>query len=264
MPRFKLTIAYDGSGFHGWQTQTQPTADGPQTLRTVQSTVREALGRTLQQPITVIGASRTDTGVHALGQVAHFDAETRIPHDRLAMAINSRLPRDVEIRRAEPVPGEFDAIRDTICKQYRYRLWTAARRPLQHRHYTTHCWTPLDHAAMSAASERLVGEHDFAGFANAGHGRQSTVRSIHHCRVERSWTPGPELHVVVSADGFLYNMVRIIVGTLIEIGRGAAKPELVDAILAAGDRTQAGPTAPPQGLWLEWIRHCDVPAGKGD
>lgn len=264
MPRFKLTIAYDGSGFHGWQAQTQPADHGRRTLRTVQDTVRDALARALGQPITVVGASRTDTGVHALGQVAHFDAETRIPRRRLAMAINSRLPRDVEIRRAEPAAEDFDAIRDALCKQYRYRIWTASRRPLQHRHYTTHCWRPLDHAAMSEAAERLVGEHDFAGFANAGHGRQSTVRTIHHCRVERAWTPTPELHVLVSADGFLYNMVRILVGTLIEVGRGAAKPQVVDSILTTGDRTQAGPTAPPQGLCLEWIRHRDVPAGDGD
>ena len=257
--RYKLTIAYDGSAFHGWQAQEPP--DAP-PLRTVQGVVTDAIQRTLGHPVVVQGASRTDTGVHALGQVAHFDADTRIPIERLAMAINSRLEEDVEIRAAEGVHESFHAIRDAQSKQYRYRLWTGTHRPLALRELVYHCWTPLDLAAMNDAAGRLIGEHDFAAFAAAGHGRQTTVRTIHACRVEQppQSPPGDELmgrqvHIVVSGNGFLYNMVRIIAGTLVEVGRGRFAADHIDRLLAEPNRRDAGPTLPPQGLCLEWIRY---------
>lgn len=254
--RYKLTIAYDGSEFHGWQAQRLP--DG-EPLRTVQDVVTDAIQRTLGQPVVVQGASRTDTGVHALGQVAHFDAVTGIPIERLALAINSRLPRDVEIRRAEVAGDDFHAIRDAVSKQYRYRLWTSTHRPLHMRKLVYHCWTPLDVAAMGDAAGRLVGEHDFAAFAAAGHGRKSTVRTIHDCHVEQPDTMDPllcdQVHIVVSGNGFLYNMVRIIAGTLVEVGRGRWGAEHVDRLLAEPNRRDAGPTLPPEGLCLEWIQH---------
>lgn len=275
--RYKLTIAYDGSQFHGWQEQNPPDAE---PLRTVQGVVREALTQVARQPIEVIGASRTDTGVHATGQVAHFDAELSIPIDRLPLAINSRLPEDVEIRGAEIVDKTFDAISGARDKQYRYRIWNAAQRPLGLRHQVYHCWLKLDPDRMNDAASRLIGEHDFEGFTNAGHGRVSTVRTIFDCRVETHpfepqavthdhagaadaeaghlapGSPGRELHVVVSGNGFLYNMVRIIVGTLVEVGRGHRAPRYIDELLAHPDRQQSGPTAPPNGLCLEWIRYA--------
>jgi tRNA pseudouridine38-40 synthase len=250
MPRYKLTIRYDGSGFHGWQEQCPP--DSP-ALRTVQQAVRQALQEVAKQPIEVTGASRTDTGVHAEGQVAHFDAELSVPTERLALAINARLDDDVEIVAAEKVPGTFHAIRGAVDKQYRYRIWNARRRPLGVRHLVYHCWMDLDADRMNDAAQRLIGEHDFAAFTNAGHGRQSTVRTIFDCRVERG--PDPELHVIVRGSGFLYNMVRIIVGTLIEVGRGHWEPGYVDELLQQPDRQNSGPTVPPNGLCLEWIRH---------
>ncbi len=297
--RYKLTIAYDGAQFHGWQEQNPPDAA---PLRTVQGVVREALTQVARQPVEVIGASRTDTGVHAVGQVAHFDAELSIPIERLPLALNSRLPGDVEIRGAEAVADDFDAIGGARNKQYRYRIWNAAQRPLGLRHQVYHCWLKLDLQEMNDAASRLVGEHDFEGLTNAGHGRSSTVRTIYDCRVEAhplgqspALTPttadagpadhsnvlknirmisgedhggdapaegrlepgsaGRELHVVVSGNGFLYNMVRIIVGTLIEVGRGHRPPGYVDELLAHADRQQAGPTTPPNGLCLEWIRY---------
>jgi tRNA pseudouridine38-40 synthase len=195
--------------------------------------------------------------VHARGQVAHFDAATRIPIERLAKAINSRLPDDIDVLHAEPVPEEFDAIGSTKSKQYRYRLYHSERRPLSLRNYVYHCWTPLDVARMNDAARRLIGTHDFSGFTTLHHDRKTTVRTIYDCHVEQPPELAPEVHIVVSASGFLYNMVRIIAGTLLEVGRGRFAPEYVDAILKEGrdPRKPAGPTLPATGLWLEWIRY---------
>jgi tRNA pseudouridine38-40 synthase len=275
--RYKLTIAYDGAAFHGWQEQTG--ADQSH-LRTVQKVVREAVQHVVRQPIDLVGASRTDTGVHALGQVAQFDADdVSVPLDRMAMAINSRLPDDVEVRDVAVVDDHFDAIKGAVDKQYRYRIWHTPHRPLAIRHAVYHCWVDLNIDAMADAAGRFVGEHDFAAFTNAGHGRTTTVRTVHECRIEThplsaghmnilqnvhmsdsgSDGAGRELHIVIRGSGFLYNMVRIIAGTLIEVGRGHWPPGRVDELLASGDRQASGPTLPPNGLVLEWIRYA--PAG---
>jgi len=247
--RYKLTIAYDGTFFHGWQKQAPP---GLEPLRTVAGIIEGVLVQTLQQPVNLVGASRTDAGVHARGQVAQFDAATRLPIERMAEAINSRLPEDIEIIAAEIAPPDFDAIKGAASKQYRYRLYNTTRRPLDKRFHVYHCWTPLDIPRMRDAAARLVGEHDFAGLANADHDRLTTVRTIHACAIEAD---PPEVHVVVSGSGFLYNMVRIIAGTLVEVGRGRFEPGVIDHVLATKDRRDAGPTLPPTGLWLEWIKY---------
>lgn len=247
--RYKLTLAYDGTSFHGWQQQSDATG---KSLRTVAGVVQETLGRVLRQPIKLVGASRTDTGVHAHGQVAHFDAVSRIPLERLPAAINSRLPEDVQILSAEEAPASFDAIWDARRKRYHYRIYNAQLRPLEQRRYVWHCWVPLDEERMNRGADRLVGTHDFAGLAAAGHGRVSTVRTIFHCQVQRQ---GPELTIEVEGDGFLYKMVRNLSGTLADIGRGRLDPAVVDQILATGDRRLAGPTLPGCGLCLEWIRY---------
>jgi len=253
MRRYKLTLAYDGSAFHGWQKQKPiETEAGARPLRTVAGVVEDALRRVMQQPIRLMGASRTDAGVHALGQVAHFDAATRIPDDRVALAINSRLPADVEVRRADPVESTFDAIRSVESKQYRYRIHNASERPLTLRHVVHHCWTPLDVEAMRDAASRLVGRHDFAGFAAADPDRRTTVRTVHRCEVSRV---DHEVQVTVEGDGFLYHMVRILAGTLVEVGRGRFEPTRIDHMLQQADRRETGPTLPPQGLCLEWIRY---------
>ena len=247
--RYKITLAYDGSDFHGWQKQIPP--DG-EPLRTVAGVVEDTLRHVLRQPITLVGASRTDAGVHALGQVAHFDADTPIPIERLAQAVNSRLPGDIEVLTFEPADLRFDAISDAVSKQYRYRIFHTERRPLQQRHCVWHCWTPLDMGRMTAAAVRIVGTQDFEGFAAAGHGRATTVRTVTRCEVERD---DPEVHIVVQGTGFLYNMVRIIAGTLVEVGRGRFEPDQIDRLLTSRDRRQAGPTLPAHGLWLEWIKY---------
>lgn len=247
--RYKLTIAYDGTEFHGWQIQAaQKGAD----LRTVGGVLQDVLRRVLKQPVDLVGASRTDAGVHARGQVAHFDAVTSIPIDRLPLAVNSRLPKDIEVMAAEIVLPAFHAIRDAVVKQYRYRIHNTTHRPLQYRHTAWHCWWSLDINRMNDAAMRLVGTHDFAGFATADPGRATTVRTVRACSVIRR-SDTPLVDIVVQGDGFLYHMVRIIVGTLVEVGRGHFEPTVVDHVLATADRREAGPTLPAQGLWLEWI-----------
>lgn len=253
--RYKLTIAYDGHGFHGWQRQTQPNPgdpDGPRIeLRTVQQVVERAVIETVRQPVTLIGASRTDARVHAVGQVAAFTAETRIPTERLHLAINARLPEDADIREAVEAPETFDPIKDAVRKQYQYTLHIAEARPLTDRHRVYHCFTPIDITLMQDAAARLVGEHDFESFASIHHGRTSTVRTVYDCRVEQ--TSDDRVVIAIEGNGFLYNMVRIVAGTLVEVGRGRFRPEDIDAMLAAKDRRSAGPTLPPEGLCLMWI-----------
>ncbi|XAM00391.1 tRNA pseudouridine(38-40) synthase TruA [Phycisphaeraceae bacterium D3-23] len=255
-PRYKLTLAYDGSAFHGWQKQNPP---GEEPLRTVQGELEAVLVRLLNTPtymLGLLGASRTDSGVHALGQVAQFDAHTPIPTERLAKAINARLPEDMEVRTAEvAVPG-FDCIGGVTNKQYRYRIFNAEHKPLWQRNAVYHCFgAVLDVVRMQDAARRLVGKHDVEGFAAAGHGRADTVRSIYDCQVFTDVAYPNEIHITIQGSGFLYNMVRIIAGTLIEVGRGRFDPDQIDRVLDTADRRLAGPTLPPQGLCLEWIRY---------
>jgi tRNA pseudouridine38-40 synthase len=196
--------------------------------------------------------------VHALGQVAQFDAATRIPVERLALAINSRLGPEVEILSADFADPGFEAIGGARSKQYRYRIFNAIRRPLHMRNYVYHCWWPLDIDRMNDAARRIVGTHDFQGLASAKHDRETTIRTVHECHVERQPTvfdDAQEIHIVIQGGGFLYNMVRIVAGTLIEVGRGAMDPGRLDEILSTADRRLAGPTLGPEGLWLEWIRY---------
>ncbi|HEB60237.1 MAG TPA: tRNA pseudouridine(38-40) synthase TruA [Phycisphaeraceae bacterium] len=255
MTRYKLIIAYDGAEFHGWQKQHQPDPADPEAppriLRTVQQTVEDAVIRTVRQPVILIGASRTDARVHALGQVAAFTAETSVPVERLHLAINSRLPDDVEVRGAAIVPDTFDPISDAVKKTYRYTFHTSPDRPLMDRHRVFHCFIPIDESAMNDAAARLVGEHDFVSFASVHHGRTSTVRTIYDCSVFR--LSAERLVIEVTGNGFLYNMVRIIAGTLFEVGRGHWPPGKIDEILQAKDRRAAGRTMPPQGLCLMHI-----------
>lgn len=261
-PRYRCTLAYDGSAFHGWQKQEPP--DRP-ALRTVQGVVEDALVKVLRQPretLRFFGASRTDTGVHALGQVAQFDAEITIPLQRLAQAINSRLPDDVEVREVQLAPPGFDCITQAVNKQYRYRVFNATHRPLWLRHTVYPCFRgTLDLGLMMEGARRLVGTHDLEGLSAAGHGRDSTVRTIYRCDAIADPAYPHEVHITVQGSGFLYNTVRILAGTLVEIGLGRMPAERVDEILATANRRLAGPTLPPQGLCLEWIEHRD-PSGS--
>jgi tRNA pseudouridine38-40 synthase len=256
--RYKLAIAYCGTRYHGWQRQPmlpswkdQPPAPGA-GIPTIQETVATALAHVVGHPVQLVGSSRTDAGVHAKGQIAHFDTDqTQIPPWGLLQAANHRLPPDILIRRLDPAPEGFDAIFSTECKRYQYAIWaTDFRNPFAHD-LLWHRWQKLNHDAMSAAAAHFNGTHDFASFCRPGHGRQSTIRAILDCSVSRR---GPMLVVGVTGTGFLWNMVRIMVGTLVEVGLGKYAPDDIPKMLAARDRTAAGSTAPPHGLYLHWVR----------
>jgi tRNA pseudouridine38-40 synthase len=263
MPRVKLLVAYDGTDFHGWQRQDPP---GGAPLRTVQGVLEDAVAEVIQARVPVVGASRTDAGVHAMGQVASFVAEHRVPIDRLALAINARLPADACVRAAEAVHDGFDPISDCTSKCYRYTIEHGASTPdgalLFERRTFWRTWHRLDAQRMRDTAAMVVGTHDFAAFAHVDHGRESTVRTVHGCAVTEP-RPG-RIVVEVAGSGFLYNMVRIIAGTLVEAGRGRLEPATVRQALATRDRTLTGPTLPPHGLRLEWITYIGrTPSGGG-
>lgn len=256
--RYKLTIAYRGTAYHGWQFQQPagtwkgPTPSPGRGLPTVQDHLRHALVKVVKHPVTVVGSSRTDAGVHAKGQVAHFDTDKiQIPPEQLRLAANYQLPDDILIRHIEPVDNRFSAIGSTDLKRYQYMVWNAIDRRPFGADLCWHRWQPLDVDAMRAAAERFVGTHDFHSFAKPGHKRVTTVRTIYSCDVSARL---PRLVIGITGNGFLWHMVRIMVGTLLQVGLGTYGPERISEMLAARDRRAAGPTAPPQGLYLQWIR----------
>ncbi len=250
----KLVLAYDGAGFHGWQSQPG--------RRTVQDEVRAVLQRIVRHPVNLLGASRTDAGVHAAGQSANFRTSVLIPLEGLRRAIAHHLPEDLALVSMDEVSLDFHASRSARTKLYRYRIFAGEARPSTQRVqlYAWHVWQPLDLTAIVDAARRRVGTHDFAGFASSGSPRKTTVRTVR--RVQARWS-GRELLIDVEGDGFLYNQVRNMVGTLYEIGRGRWEPQQVDQILASGDRRLAGMTAPAHGLCLQWVRYAATrEAGK--
>ncbi len=244
----KLTIAYDGSDYHGWQIQPGFT--------TIQEAVQDAARSLLGPNVRVCGASRTDAGVHALGQVALIQIDSPVPTQNLARAITDRLPDDIAIVKAEEVPMGFDVIGDVTSKLYRYTIFCHPTRPVLHRRYCWHVPSNPDVGAMDAAAQRLVGTNDFKSFASAADSRTDSVRTIFRCDVtEVRKDDGHWVYVEVEGDGFLYNMVRNIVGSLMEVGLGRWEPVRISRVLAARDRTAAGPIAPPNGLCLMWIKY---------
>lgn len=242
-------IAYDGADFHGWQSQPG--------MRTVQDCLEQALRRVLRHRVVVFGAGRTDSGVHAAGQVANFFTTSEAPLQGIFHATGSRVPKDMSIVRMDPVPLTFHATHSAVCKLYRYRIHNAPGRPCENlnQRFVYHFWKPLDVAAMRRAADAWVGTHDFTSFASSGNVRASNVRTILRIDVYRqAW----EVRVDVIGTGFLYNQVRNMVGSLIEFGRGHWPVDRAPEILAARDRTQAGPTAPANGLCMQWVKY-DIP-----
>jgi tRNA pseudouridine38-40 synthase len=259
--RFLLKLAYDGTDFSGWQIQTREGAE-VESVRTVQAIVRRAVREAIREPVHIQGASRTDSGVHAAGQVAAFtrsDAPDRVgaPDGSLLAAINARLPEDITALECFPVRPCFQPISDASSKGYRYSLRDGGDRPLWDRRFVHHVrlrpGASLDVDAMREGAALLVGEHDFAAFAKAGHGRKTTVRTVHACEVARQ--DDGRITIDISGNGFLHNMVRIIAGTLVELGNGRMVVGRVAEALRGADRTLAGPTMPPRGLRLEWITY---------
>jgi tRNA pseudouridine38-40 synthase len=234
----KLVIHYDGTNYHGWASQ-------PETP-TVQGTIEEVIERLTGKSIKVNGSSRTDAGVHALGQVANFRVDSPVPTENFQNALNNLLPRDIAIADVQEMPADFDAISDTVQKRYDYLINTAPIRPVLARNQW-HRPGQLDIEKMQQAAQRLIGKKDFKSFASAGDQRESSVRMISLCQVQQE---RDVIEISVAADGFLYNMVRNIVGTLVEVGRGRWEPEMIDTILEAKDRNTAGPIASASGLCL--------------
>jgi tRNA pseudouridine38-40 synthase len=240
MRNFKLTLAYDGTDFFGWQTQPG--------FRTVQETLEGAIAKiTGEERVRVNASGRTDSGVHAVGQVANLFSATRLAPEALLKAINANLPPDVSVFAAAEVPQAFDANHDAVRKLYRYVIHDGPVPSPFLRRYCCQSRHKLDAAAMARAAEPLRGRHDFHSFETDWPNRMSSVRTITHLAVSRF---GDYVWIDVEADGFLYNMVRAIAGTLMNVGRGYWPAEQVAEILRAEDRTQAGPTAPAQGLFL--------------
>jgi tRNA pseudouridine38-40 synthase len=239
MRNIKLTLSYDGSDFNGWQTQPG--------FRTVQETLEQAIAALTSERVRVNASGRTDAGVHAVAQVVNFYSNTHHPPDVLVRAINARLPPDVVVREAQDMPQAFDANRDARRKLYRYVIHDGPVHDPFLRRYCCHARRRLDAAAMRRAAEPLQGRHDFRSFETEWPNRMSSVRTITHLAVNRA---GDWIWLDVEADGFLYNLVRAIAGTLIEVGRGYWPESQVVEILQAEDRRLAGPTAPAQGLFL--------------
>ena len=237
-------MAYDGTNYYGWQKQ-------PDAI-TVEEVVNRELTRLLQEPIEVIGASRTDSGVHALGNVAVFDTDTRIPPEKISYALNARLPKDIVIQDSKEVPPDFHPRRTDCVKTYEYRILNTRFPVPTMRLYAHYVYKPLDVEKMQAAAAFLVGEHDFASFCSAGSQVKETVRTIYRLDLKRE---GNMVSFQVEGNGFLYNMVRIIAGTLIEVGIGSYPPERVREMLEARDRIRCGPKAPACGLTLVGIRY---------
>jgi tRNA pseudouridine38-40 synthase len=244
MRNIKLLLSYDGTDFSGWQRQPD--------RRTVQQVLEEAIGQ-LTGGIPATNASgRTDAGVHALGQVVHFYTASRHPPEVFVKALNAMLPRDVRVRGAWEMPQSFHATLDAKAKLYRYVIDNGRiADPFQTR-YSWHVYQPLDTNAMHRAAQALKGRHDFHSFETDWPNRTSSVRTITHVAVNRM---NDVVWIDVEADGFLYNMVRAITGTLVEVGKGKWPGSKVAEVLAAEDRREAGPTAPAQGLFLVRVRY---------
>ena len=239
MRRIKLVVSYDGTAYCGWQLQPNGV--------TIEEVLNKTLSELLKEQVMVIGASRTDSGVHAMGNVAVFDTESRIPGDKICFALNQRLPDDIRIQASEEVPLTFHPRKANCTKTYEYKILNRKiDMPLQ-RLYSHFCYFPLDVEKMQKAASYLVGEHDFKSFCTVRTQAEETVRTIYRLDVTKA---GDMITIRISGSGFLYNMVRIITGTLVKVGMGVYSPEKMEEILEARDRSAAGPTIPARGLTL--------------
>ena len=239
MKRVKLVVAYDGTNYRGWQVQNNG--------ETIESMLNRATSSLTGEDIHVMGSSRTDSGVHAMGNVAVFDTEARMAADKFSYALNQRLPEDIRIQNSCEVPSDFHPRYQKTVKTYEYRILNREF-PLPAYRLNTHfTYRPLDIARMQEAAQYLEGEHDFQSFCAAGAQVKTTVRTIHELTVTKE---GDLIVIRVTGNGFLYNMVRIIAGTLMKVGMGEWEPERMTEILEGRDRKLAGPTAPAKGLTL--------------
>lgn len=239
MKRVMLIVAYDGTDYCGWQVQPNAV--------TIEGILNKELSALLKEEITVIGASRTDSGVHAKGNVAVFDTESRIPAEKISYALNQRLPEDIVVQESREVSSEFHPRHCETRKTYEYRIYHAIFPMPMQRRYSHFVYYDMDVESMRKAAAFLVGEHDFASFCSIHTQAKETVRTIYAIEVEQN---GPEITIRIQGNGFLYNMVRIIAGTLIQVGNHLYEPEKVAWMLNQKNREVSGPTAPAKGLTL--------------
>lgn len=237
--RVRLIVAYDGTNYHGWQVQKNGI--------TIESELNRCLTELLQEPIEVIGASRTDAGVHAMGNVAVFDTCSRMPAEKISYALNQRLPEDIRIQKSEEVDADWHPRYCDSRKTYEYRIYRGEFPMPLKRLYALHIYYNVDLEKMREATKFFVGEHDFKSFCQVGAQVKSTVRTVYDVSIIEE---GADLVIRVTGGGFLYNMVRIMAGTLLEVGKGKIEPGQIPEIIQAKDREAAGPTAPAHGLTL--------------
>lgn len=242
-----LTVAYDGTGYHGWQYQNNG--------KTIEGELNKALSSLLQKNIEVIGASRTDAGVHAMCNAAVFDTDAGIPAEKYSYALNQMLPEDIRVRKSQEVPADFHPRKTDTVKTYEYRIDCEEFADPTKTRYAYFTYVPLDASKMQEAAAHLVGTHDFKSFCSVNTTATTTVRTIYDIQVIRD---GVDIVVRITGNGFLYNMVRIIVGTLMDVGRGKYESSRVKDILEACDRTTAGPTVPACGLMLKELRFLEL------
>jgi len=245
MRNLKIIVEYDGSGYHGWQRQ--------EGLTTVQQILEESIGRITGEKITVVGSGRTDAGVHALNQSAHFKTSSCIGARNLLLGINSLLPHGVVVKELKEMDGLFHARFDVKSKVYMYQIFNSPVRSALYRNYAWHVRAPLDFCNMEKGLCLLKGIHDFSSFCGKKEDDLNCVRTIKESRLEKA--EGDFIRIFLEADGFLRYMVRSIVGTLVEIGGRKRNPDDLPDILAAKDRSRAGITAPPQGVFLMEVKY---------
>ncbi len=245
MKRVRLIVAYDGTNYCGWQTQSNGVA--------VQDVLNRHLSELLGEPIETIGASRTDAGVHAMGNVAVFDTNHRMPAEKISYALNTRLPEDIRIQKSEEVDSDFHPRYVSSIKTYEYKILNCQMPMPTQRYYSHFTYVPLDVEKMRQGAQYLIGEHDFKSFCGTGAQVKTTVRHVLDVQFVQD---GDLITMRIKGRGFLYNMVRIIAGTLMDVGKGKYPPEYVATILAACDREAAGPTAPARGLTLVGIAYA--------
>ncbi len=244
MHRIKLTIEYDGSNYHGFQIQNN--------AHTIQEEIEAGINKLVGRRSTLTSAGRTDTGVHALGQVVVFDTKSSIPADKWKFALNSVLPPDIRVIASELAALDFHPRYDAVAKRYKYQLYRQVRGRTFLRNYALCMTEPLAIIEMQQACRLITGRHNFKSFCASGSSVKTFERQVMNCNIKEE---GSYLNLEIEADGFLYNMVRIIMGTLLEVGRGNIPAEQIKDIIEAKDRSRAGFTAPPQGLYLMEVKY---------
>jgi tRNA pseudouridine38-40 synthase len=250
--RIKLTVEYEGTNYCGWQRQENAVS--------VQQVLEDALYKLIGEKTPITGAGRTDAGVHAVAQICHFDTESEIPPFKFAHALNFALPKDIRIKKSEQVADEFHSRFDAKAKWYRYSIYNHTHASALNRYTNSHVSYPLDDKLMSDVLSSILGKHDFKAFLAAGSAVKDTEREIYVAECRRF---GDYIIIDIIGNGFLYNMVRIIAGTLIDIGRGKLSPAAIKYMLQTGDREQGGITAPPEGLRLMAIFYDNIPTYEG-